>query len=108
MAVERARRHEEFVFAVLFLDLDRFKNVNDSLGHTVGDGLLIAISRRLQHCLRPIDVVARLGGDGGAGPLDDLGAHPRAAPAARPPACTPACARWTWGRASAATSLRSS
>jgi diguanylate cyclase (GGDEF)-like protein/PAS domain S-box-containing protein len=76
MAVERARRHEEFVFAVLFLDLDRFKNVNDSLGHTVGDGLLIALSRRLQHCLRPTDVVARLGGDEFAILLNDIGAQP--------------------------------
>lgn len=79
MAVERAKRHEEFVFAVLFLDLDRFKNVNDSLGHTVGDGLLIALSRRLQHCLRPIDVVARLGGDEFAILLNDIGAQPEEA-----------------------------
>ncbi|HEX8634759.1 MAG TPA: PAS domain S-box protein [Pyrinomonadaceae bacterium] len=76
MAVERARRHDEFVFAVLFLDLDRFKNVNDSLGHTVGDQLLVALSRRLQHCLRPSDVVARLGGDEFAILLNDIGAQP--------------------------------
>ncbi|HYG08557.1 MAG TPA: PAS domain S-box protein, partial [Pyrinomonadaceae bacterium] len=76
MAVERARRHEEFVFAVLFLDLDRFKNVNDSLGHTVGDQLLVALSRRLQNCLRPSDVVARLGGDEFAILLNDIGAQP--------------------------------
>ncbi|HJR09169.1 MAG TPA: PAS domain S-box protein [Pyrinomonadaceae bacterium] len=76
MAVERARRHDEYVFAVLFLDLDRFKNVNDSLGHTVGDQLLIALSRRLQHCLRPSDVVARLGGDEFAILLNDIGAQP--------------------------------
>ncbi|HZH32385.1 MAG TPA: PAS domain S-box protein [Pyrinomonadaceae bacterium] len=76
MAVERARRHAEFVFAVLFLDLDRFKNVNDSLGHTVGDHLLVALSRRLQHCLRPSDVVARLGGDEFAILLNDIGAQP--------------------------------
>ena len=75
MAVERARQHREFVFAVLFLDLDRFKNVNDSLGHTVGDGLLIALSRRLQNCLRPSDVVARLGGDEFAILLNDIGAQ---------------------------------
>ena len=75
MAVERARQHKEFVFAVLFLDLDRFKNVNDSLGHTVGDGLLIALSRRLQNCLRPSDVVARLGGDEFAILLNDIGAQ---------------------------------
>ncbi len=50
-------------FAVLFLDFDRFKLVNDSLGHPVGDKLLIAISKRLSTCLRPYDIVARLGGD---------------------------------------------
>ncbi|MCA1565108.1 MAG: PAS domain S-box protein [Acidobacteria bacterium] len=75
-AVERARRDDEFVFAVLFLDLDRFKNVNDSLGHTVGDQLLVALSRRLQHCLRPTDVVARLGGDEFSILLNDIGAQP--------------------------------
>jgi diguanylate cyclase (GGDEF)-like protein len=50
-------------FAVLYLDLDRFKVVNDSLGHLVGDELLIAVSRRLESCLRPGDTLARLGGD---------------------------------------------
>ncbi len=50
-------------FAVLYLDLDRFKVVNDSLGHLVGDELLIAVSRRLESCLRPGDGLARLGGD---------------------------------------------
>ena len=50
-------------FAVLYLDLDRFKVVNDSLGHLVGDKLLIAVSRRLESCLRPGDALARLGGD---------------------------------------------
>jgi diguanylate cyclase (GGDEF)-like protein/PAS domain S-box-containing protein len=79
MAVERAKRHEEFVFAVLFLDLDRFKNVNDSLGHTVGDQLLVALSRRLQNCLRAVDVVARLGGDEFAILLNDIGAQPEEA-----------------------------
>ena len=79
MAVERARRCDEFVFAVLFLDLDRFKNVNDSLGHTVGDQLLVALSRRLQHCLRPSDVVARLGGDEFAILLNDIGSETRQA-----------------------------
>ena len=50
-------------FAVLYLDLDRFKLVNDSLGHLVGDELLTAVSRRLESCLRPGDALARLGGD---------------------------------------------
>ena len=61
--IERAKQHEDYQFAVLFLDLDRFKNVNDSLGHTIGDQLLIAMARRLEHCIREIDMVARLGGD---------------------------------------------
>jgi diguanylate cyclase (GGDEF)-like protein len=50
-------------FAVLYLDLDRFKIVNDSLGHLVGDELLVAVSRRLETCLRTGDALARLGGD---------------------------------------------
>jgi diguanylate cyclase (GGDEF)-like protein/PAS domain S-box-containing protein len=50
-------------FAVLYLDLDRFKIVNDSLGHMVGDELLVAASRRLESCLRPGDALARMGGD---------------------------------------------
>jgi len=50
-------------FAALYLDLDRFKVVNDSLGHLVGDELLIAVSRRLESCLRDGDALARLGGD---------------------------------------------
>ncbi len=54
---------EAYHFAVLFLDLDRFKVVNDSLGHLVGDQLLIAIARRIEDCLRTDDIVARLGGD---------------------------------------------
>lgn len=50
-------------FALLYLDLDRFKVVNDSLGHLVGDELLVAVSRRLESCVRPGDALARLGGD---------------------------------------------
>jgi diguanylate cyclase (GGDEF)-like protein/PAS domain S-box-containing protein len=62
-AINRAKRGKDYLFAVLFLDLDRFKVVNDSLGHMIGDQLLIAIAHRLQVCLRSGDTFARLGGD---------------------------------------------
>lgn len=62
-ALQTAKRCKDYSFAVLFIDLDRFKLINDSLGHTMGDRLLVAISQVFQQCLRPVDTIARLGGD---------------------------------------------
>ena len=61
--IESSSRSNGHKFAVLFLDLDRFKNVNDSLGHTHGDLLLVAFAERLERTLRPVDTLARFGGD---------------------------------------------
>ncbi|QIR35364.1 EAL domain-containing protein [Tolypothrix sp. PCC 7910] len=62
-SLQKAKRHQDYLFAVLFLDLDRFKIINDSLGHLKGDQFLISIARILENCIRATDIAARLGGD---------------------------------------------
>ena len=63
LAIERGRDDPRHQFGVMFLDFDRFKLINDSLGHNVGDEFLIQVSRRIRDSVRPSDIVARLGGD---------------------------------------------
>lgn len=72
ISVERAKRSSDYKFAVLFIDLDRFKIVNDSMGHEMGDKLLVQLSKRLKFCVRAVDTVARLGGDEFAVLLDGI------------------------------------
>jgi diguanylate cyclase (GGDEF)-like protein len=62
-AIARSKRNANYLFAVLFLDLDRFKIINDGVGHVIADQLLIEIGRKLVAALRPEDMIARFGGD---------------------------------------------
>jgi diguanylate cyclase (GGDEF)-like protein/PAS domain S-box-containing protein len=71
-AIARVQRHPEQRFAVMYLDFDRFKMVNDSLGHKAGDELLVNVAKRLKAMLRETDVLARLGGDEFAILAEDL------------------------------------
>ncbi|MCU0533326.1 MAG: EAL domain-containing protein [Hydrococcus sp. Prado102] len=71
-ALQRSQRNTNYLFALLFIDLDRFKIINDSFGHAVGDRLLMAVSRILKGCTRETDTVARLSGDEFAILLEDI------------------------------------
>ncbi len=72
LCVTRAKRREGYLFAILYMDLDRFKIINDSMGHVAGDQLLVEVGQRLQACLRATDTVSRLGGDEFAILMDDI------------------------------------
>lgn len=91
-SIARAGRHKNGL-AVLFLDMDRFKTINDTLGHDVGDELLIQVAERISSAVRESDVVARLGGDEFVILMEDLSAYPSAGEVAKKiiQANTPEC-----------------
>ncbi len=74
-AVEKAKLSADDAFAVMFIDCDRFKIINDSMGHSVGDEFLMCVARRIQERVRPTDMVARLGGDEFAILLNNVVSH---------------------------------
>jgi len=73
-AMAHTQRHQS-IMAVMYLDIDKFKSINDTLGHAMGDALLKAFARRLESCVRSVDTVARLGGDEFAVILEQISEH---------------------------------